>query len=144
MRPVDHGHTDTLPPRRGWLVGVWFVAIVCAGVALTLAPPSTGLAVVSALVTCVGGGLAAAATARTLRENRGQRLPWLGRPPVHPRRWDLLAGSGAPMMAFGAGVFGRTVGSPTTAVVLPIAVVAVITGVLCVAQLRHNRRVVTS
>ncbi|NKU59964.1 hypothetical protein GS883_16145 [Rhodococcus hoagii] len=48
------------------------------------------------------------------------------------------------MVAFGAGVFGRTVGSPTAAVVLPIAVVAVLTGVLCAAQWRHNRHVVTS
>ena len=144
MRPVDRGRPDTPPPQRGWVVGVWFVAIVSAGVALSVAPPSTGLAVVSALVTCVGGALAAAATARTLRENRGLRLPWSGRPPVRPRRWDLLSGSGAPMVAFGAGVFGRTVGSPTAAVVLPIAVVAVLTGVLCAAQWRHNRRAVTS
>ncbi|MFC9517812.1 hypothetical protein ACFTSD_18970 [Nocardiaceae bacterium NPDC056970] len=122
-------------------MGLWFLAIVSGGGALILAPASAGLAVVSALVTCIGGGLAVVATARTLRENRGRRLPWLGRPPVHPRRWDLLSGSGAPMVVFGAGVFGRTVGGSTTAVVLPLALGAALTIAMVTAQTLHNRRV---
>lgn len=139
MRPV-HAAADETQPGSTWLLLAWFAAMVAVPMALILAPPSPALAVVSALAVCAGGGLAVAGTVRTLRENRGHRIPWMGRPPVCPRRWDLLTGSGTPMVVFGAGVFGRSVGGPVLSTVLPLTVGAVFAAVLMAAQAVHNRR----
>lgn len=129
------------PPGSVVTFVVWLAGLIAAMLALLLAPPSTGLAVVSALLTCVGAGLAAAGVVRTLRENHGRRVPWLGRPPVRPRRWDYLSGTGVPVTVYGAGVFGRAVGGATTGVVLPLALGAVLVLAMTAAQARHNRRV---
>lgn len=142
MRPV-HAAANETQPGSTWLLLAWFAAMFAVPMALVLAPPSPALAVVSALTVCAGGGLAAAGTVRTLRENRGHRVPWVGRPPVCPRRWDLLTGSGTPLVVFGAGVFGRSIGGPVFSIVLPVTVGAVLVIAVTTAQTVHNRRAAT-
>lgn len=137
MRPV-HAAANETQPGSTWLLLAWFAAMFAVPMALILAPPSPALAVVSALAVCAGGGLAVAGTVRTLRENRGHRVPWVGRPPVRPRKWDLLSGSGMPLACFGTVAFGSNVdGLPSYA---PVFVVGVLAAALMTAQAVHNRR----
>ncbi|MBU4615686.1 hypothetical protein IM877_13175 [Rhodococcus sp. GG48] len=124
-------------------MGVWFVVIVSAGVALAVAPASRTAGIVGASAVATGVGFAVAGTSRTLRENRGLRVPWWGPPTNRPRKWDLLAGTGLPLVSYGAILVGRSVQTLPT-VAFPLTALATLSLVLCAAQWRHNRRVVTS
>ncbi|WP_305092696.1 hypothetical protein [Prescottella sp. R16] len=136
MRPIP-GSPE--PGDRPWLVALSFAAVVAGAMLLTLAPPSPATAVAGVAMTVGGAGLAAAGTARVLRENQGRRVPWWGGPPVRPRRWDLLMGTGAPMAFYGPVVTARSVDALPGWT--PLAVSAVLVAALFTAQALHNRRV---
>lgn len=140
MRPVRDSDSIPTSTDPSWIVAVWLFAIVAASITMAVVPTSRSTAIVGALVTAAGAGFAVAGTARTLRENPNQRVPWWGRPTNCPRRWDLLAGTGIPLAAYGAILTGRSV-DRLSGVVFPLSVMAVLTLILCAAQAWHNRRV---
>ncbi|WP_137723979.1 hypothetical protein [Prescottella subtropica] len=130
------------PRNRPWLAALSITAIVIVAMLLTLTPPSTTTAVAGVVVTVVGAGSAAAGTARVLRENRGHRVPWRGSPPVRPRQWDLLTGTGSPMAFYGPVVTARSVDALPGWT--PLAVCGLLIAVLYTALALHNRRLATA
>ena len=142
MRPVRDSDSAPTSSTPSWRLAAWMFAIVAASIAMTVVPTSRMTVIVGALVTAAGAGFAAAGTRRTLRENSGQRVPWWGQPTTRPRRWDLLSGTGIPLVAYGSILMGRSV-DRLSGFAFPLVVVAAVALALCAAQVLHNRRVAT-
>ncbi|MGA9873201.1 MAG: hypothetical protein WBQ44_18925 [Rhodococcus sp. (in: high G+C Gram-positive bacteria)] len=91
------------------------------------------------VVLCAGSVLAVQAVQRICRENTGRRIPWFGRPPVSPRRFDLKSGLGAPLVVIGAVILGQNLAWPWPVMIVAAGLFSV--GVSTVAVSVHNRRV---
>ncbi|MBW4779459.1 hypothetical protein KZO37_08785 [Rhodococcus fascians] len=87
----------------------------------------------------VGAALSVAAARRVSRENAGRRIPWMGLPPVRPRKVDLLETVGASMALSGALLAANNLSIPWP-ISLPI-IACVLIGAPLAAQAWHNYRV---
>jgi hypothetical protein len=137
MRPVEVC-SETPMDAPWWRVVAAMVLSQAAFIYSLMATPGAAIAwTVGILEVVVGMGCVGVSTARTLHENAGHRIPMLGSPPVRPRRFDLFAGVGFPLVAGGGvlivGVLDRG-GWPMVAL---LAVMAITTAV---PQVIHNRR----
>ncbi|MDI9933097.1 hypothetical protein QM588_21980 [Rhodococcus sp. IEGM 1354] len=139
MRPVDVRYDEREAAPR-WKV--WGARIVLAALVLTAILVEDGqswMVVAGVCASAIGAALIVASTRRTMRENTGRRIPWLGRPPVEPRRVDLLDTFGLPMVVFGIAVAAKSASVPWF-FALPVVCVGAV-GVPLAAQAWHNHRV---
>lgn len=142
MRPVSVQHDERDSPPR-WKV--WGVHLALASFVLTVVfvdERQSWSVAAGVCASVIGSALVVASTRRTIRENAGRRIPWLGRPPVEPRRMDLLLTYGMPMAAFGVALVARNgyFHWPVAVAVVCIGVV----GLPAAAQAWHNYRVRTT
>ena len=140
MRPVDVQHDERESAPR-WKV--WGARILLAGLVLTGVLVEDGQSWMVAAGTCasaIGAALIVASTRRTMRENAGRRIPWLGRPPVEPRREDLLLTFGFPMVVFGIALAAKSASVPWF---IALPVICAFIGLPLSAQAWHNHRVRT-
>lgn len=121
-----------------WRVVASLILVMAAWIYAIVVAPGGALAWTVGIITVVVGvGCFGASMVRILRENAGHRVPFWGSPPVRPRRLDLLAGLGLPLVVAGGVLIGNVFDyGPWLAAALMVAVgIAAI-----VSPLVHNRR----
>ncbi|MGF0311002.1 hypothetical protein [Rhodococcus sp. IEGM1428] len=139
MRPVDV-QRDERESAPHWKV--WGARILLVGLVLTAVLVEDGqswLAVAGVCTAAIGAALTVASTRRTMRENAGRRIPWLGRPPIEPRQVDLLETFGFPMVVFGVAVAAKSA-SVSWFIALPIVCIGAV-AVPLAGHTWHNYRV---
>ncbi len=139
MRPVSVQRDEREPAPRWKLAGTY---VILAALCLTVVLVDEGqnwLAAAGVCASAIGAAFIVASTRRTMRENAGRRIPLLGRPPVEPRRVDLLDTFGQPMVLLGVVMALKSASVPWS-VALPVVCIGVV-GAPFAAQAWHNRRV---
>ncbi|TFI43653.1 hypothetical protein E4P29_11720 [Rhodococcus sp. 1R11] len=139
MRPVDvqHDERESAPQWKVWGARIVLVALVLT--AMLVEDGQSWMIVAGVCTTAIGAALTVASTRRTLRENAGRRIPWNGRPPIEPRRVDLLEAFGFPMVVLGVVLAAKSASVPWF-IALPVVCIGAV-GAPLAAQAWHNYRV---
>ena len=98
-----------------------------------------GLVVLGLVIFAVGASTYAMSERRTLRENAGVRVPYFAGPPVAPRRLDLLAAAGMPLLTSGAVLTVRASEAARPWVFIALFAVAMVLAIT-VPMVVHNVR----
>ncbi|MFY2788059.1 hypothetical protein [Rhodococcus sp. KRD162] len=139
MRPVSvqQDERESAPSWKLWCAYVGLAALFLAS--MWIDGGYRWIVAAGIFIFAIGAALSIAAARRISRENAGRRIPWIGFPPVRPRKVDLLETVGASMTLTGALMAANNLSIPWP-IFLPIIGFAFIAVTLS-AQAWHNYRV---